>query len=75
MSLRNIPSPPTPLSGRTRILFVDVMEGGRFLFTHRFRWCPLFKVSPDEIVRDVLRQRPSLKNRKIELYIDHTQLQ
>ena len=51
------------------------MEGGRFLFTHRFRWCPPCKVSPDEIVRDILRQRPSLKNRKIELYIDSTQLQ
>lgn len=58
----------SPIPQKT--LFVDVMNEGRFIFTLRYKYCPLFKIDLNDIYEKVLEKRPTLRNDKIELYID-----
>lgn len=58
----------SPISQKT--IFVDVMKEGRFIFTLRYKYCPLFKIDLNDIYEKVLEKRPTLRKDKIELYID-----
>jgi len=53
-----------------KTLFIDIMTGGgdKYIFTLRYRYCPAFKIDIADIYNKVLEARPSLKNKKIDLY-------
>ena len=53
-----------------KTLFVDVMLHEKFVFTLKYKFCPLFKLKIEDIVEKVFEARPSLKGKPIELYID-----
>ncbi len=59
----------SPLTSQ-KTLFVDVMKDGRFIFTLRYKYCPLFKRDLKDIYDKVIEKRPTLRNEKIELCID-----
>ena len=59
----------TPPTG-SKVLFVDVMRNGRYVFTLKYRYCPIFKIDPNDIYEKVLEKRPTLRNDDLELYID-----
>ena len=42
----------------------------KFVFTLKYKFCPLFKLKLEDIVEKVFEARPSLKGKPIELYID-----
>jgi hypothetical protein len=59
----------TPLTAN-KILFVDVMKDDRFVFTLRYEYCPLFKIDMNDIYEKIIEKHPTLRNKRIELYID-----
>lgn len=46
----------------------DVMSEGRFIMQFKYRWCPAFKLNIDDVVKEILAKRPTLKGKSIELY-------
>lgn len=56
-----------PTSSKT--LFVDVMKDGRFIFTLRYSYCPLFEIDLKDIYDKAIEKRPTLRNKKIEFHI------
>jgi hypothetical protein len=65
--------PPTTFCRENKAqktVFVDVMLDGRFVFTHRHRYCPLFRLDLKQIYTEVMEKRPSLKGKNIEMWID-----
>lgn len=53
-----------------KTMFVDVMCKGRFLFTFRYRYCPAFKVDMQDVYEKILQSRPSLRGKRLELFVD-----
>lgn len=53
-----------------KTLFVDVMLYERFQFTLRYRFCPAFELSLEDVAAKVIDKRPSLRNQPFEMYID-----
>lgn len=46
----------------------DVMCDGRFVMQHSHKWCPAFPINLEEVVKEVLTKRPTLKGKHIELH-------
>lgn len=46
----------------------DVMCGGRFVMQIKHKWCPLFPIDHEAILKEVVSKRPTLKNKRPELY-------
>ena len=53
-----------------KTLFVDVMLNGRFQFVLRYRYCPAFELSLEDVAAKVVEKRPSLKDKPFEMYFD-----
>jgi len=53
-----------------KTLFFDIMLNGRFVFTLRYRYCPAFRISMEDVYSKVLEKRPLLKGKPIEMYFD-----
>ena len=51
-----------------RVVIFDVMCDGRFIMQHRHKWCPAFPINLEEVLKEVLERRPTLKGKHIELY-------
>ena len=56
----------TPPSGRA-VLYLDIMERGRFVCQLHFEYCPLWPVDARDIEAFVYDKRPSLKGRDIRI--------
>lgn len=52
-----------------RTIVFDVMCDGRFITQHFYRWCPAFKLNFEEVLNEVISERPSLKGKHLELFI------
>nr|UWG77811.1 MAG: hypothetical protein [Bacteriophage sp.] len=48
-----------------KTLIFDVMLNGRFICTLRYKYCPLFPIEIDELVKLVLSKRPTLKGQAV----------
>ena len=46
----------------------DVMCNGRFVMQFTYRWCPAFAINLDDVLREVLVKRPTLKGKRVELF-------
>lgn len=44
-----------------KTLTFDVMLNGRFICTLFYKYCPLFPIDSEELVKFVLEKRPTLK--------------
>lgn len=53
-----------------KTLFIDVMCKGRFVMTFRYQYCPLFTIDLNDVRNKLLAQRPSLRGKQLELYLD-----
>ena len=60
-----------PQSDGYKTLFVDVMLNDRFVFTLRYRYCPLFRINLEDVAKAVVEKRPSLKGKPFQLWIDN----
>jgi len=48
----------------------DIMYKGRFVCTMTYEFNPLFKFSFDDLFEFIYQKRPSLRNKKIEIYME-----
>ncbi len=48
-------------------LIFDVMLNGRFVCTMKYRYCPLFPITPEGIAKFVEEKRPSLKGKNYNI--------
>lgn len=48
-------------------LIFDVMLNGRFIYTLKYRYCPLFPITQKEIAKFVEEKRPSLKGKNYNI--------
>ena len=53
-----------------KTIFVDVMLNDKFIFTMPYKYCPIFKVDPQDIYDKVIERRPSLKDKPIKIFMD-----
>lgn len=53
-----------------KTVFIDVMLRDRFVCTLRFRYCPLFAISINEIKQFVESKRPSLIGKPYRIVFD-----
>ncbi len=53
-----------------KVLFIDVMLHDRFVFTLKYSYCPLFKIDLDDVYSKVIEQKPTLKGKPFEIYVD-----
>ena len=53
-----------------KILLIDVMFKGSFGTTFRYQYCPLFTIDLNDVRNKLLAQRPSLRGKQLELYLD-----
>ena len=54
----------------SKTIYIDIMKDERFIFTLKYKYCPLFKIDIGDIYNEVVKKRPTLKNTKFEIYID-----
>lgn len=45
----------------------DVMLNGRFICTLFYKYCPLFPIDSEELVKFVLEKRPTLKGKPFRI--------
>lgn len=50
-----------------KTLIFDVMLNGRFVCTLRYKYCPLFPIDSEELVKFVLTKRPTLKDKPFNI--------
>ena len=50
-------------------LIFDVMLNGRFVCTLKYRFCPLFQITEEELAKFVEEKRPSLKGKNYKIAI------
>ena len=50
-------------------LIFDVMLNGRFVCTLKYRFCPLFPITVEELEKFVEEKRPSLKGKNYKIAI------
>ena len=50
-------------------LIFDVMLNGRFVCTLKYRFCPLFSITEEELAKFVEEKRPSLKGKNYKIAI------
>lgn len=50
-----------------KTLIFDVMLNGRFICTLRYKYCPLFPIEIDKLVKLVLSKRPTLKGKPFRI--------
>ena len=50
-------------------LIFDVMLNGRFVCTLKYRFCPLFPITEEELAKFVEEKRPSLKGKNYKIAI------
>lgn len=46
----------------------DVMCDGKFVMQVKHKWCPAFPINLEEVAKEVVERRPTLKGKNIELY-------
>lgn len=46
----------------------DVMCNGKFIIQVKRKWCPAFPINLEEVAKEVVERRPTLKGKNIELY-------
>ena len=51
-----------------KTIFLDIMLAGRFVFTLRYRYCPVFPLDLADISAEVIKKRPTLKDKPFEIY-------
>lgn len=66
MNTRKYPNGMRKLSKDEDTTF-DVMLNGRFVCTLRYKYCPLFPIEIDELVKLVLSKRPTLKGKPFRI--------
>lgn len=47
----------------TKALFLDIMLDGRFICTLKYKYCPLFTIDYNELLKFVEQKRPTLKGK------------
>lgn len=50
-----------------KTLIFDVMLNWRFVCTLRYKYCPLFPIDSEELVKLVLSKRPTLKGKPFRI--------
>lgn len=50
-----------------KTLTFDVMLDGRYICTMRYRYCPLFPISTEELRRFVISKRPTLRDKDFRI--------
>lgn len=51
-----------------KTIVFDVMCGGRFVMQHKHKWCLLFKLNIEDVVKEIVAKRPTLRNKHLELF-------
>ena len=52
-----------------KYLIFDVMLNERFVCTLKYRFCPLFTITEEELAKFVVEKRPSLKGKNYKIAI------
>lgn len=52
------------------VTFIDIFSDGRYVFTLRYNYPPLFRIDLNNVYEKVLEKRPTLKGRKLEMIFD-----
>lgn len=47
----------------TKALFLDIMLDGKFICTLKYKYCPLFTIDYNELLKFVEQKRPTLKGK------------
>ena len=50
-----------------KALFLDIMLNGRFICTLKYKYCPLFAIDYNELLKFVEQKRPSLKGKQYRI--------
>ena len=50
-----------------KTMYFDVMLNGTFMFQLAYKYCPIFKIDLNDVLREVFERRPSLRNKRIEV--------
>lgn len=56
------------------VLFVDVMNAGRYVCTIKYEYCPLFAIKIEELEEYVYSQRPSLRGKDITFCLEDNRI-
>lgn len=59
---------------KTKIIYLDVMIGEKFICQFRYKYSSLFKINKDEMRDYVLSKRPSLKNKDFRVELSHNRV-
>jgi len=46
-----------------KAIFLDIMLNGRFICTLKYKYCPLFLINYEDLLKFVEEKRPSLKGK------------
>lgn len=60
-----------PQSNGTRTLLVNVMLKERYVFTLRYRYFPLFRLDLEDVAKEVIKKRPSLKEKPFQMWLEN----
>ena len=47
----------------------DVMRNGKFIMQYHYRWFQTFPLNFDEVIKEIISKRPTLKGEHIELFV------
>ena len=56
------------------IIYLDVMIKDKFICQLTFQYCPLFKISHDEVVKFVLENRPNLIKQEFQIFFSENRV-
>ena len=56
------------------IIYLDVMEKGKFICQLAYKYCPLFPVNIHKVEDYIYKQRPSLRGRKINVEFSNNKI-
>jgi len=52
-----------PMKQAMKALFLDIMLNGKFICTLKYKYCPLFTIDYNELLKFVEQKRPTLKGK------------
>jgi len=53
-----------------KVLFYDIMMGGRFVCTMRHHYLPCFPLDLEKILSEIFEKRPSLQSKRFDIVSD-----
>ena len=50
-----------------KVIYFDIMLHGKFVCQIAYKYCPIFRLDINDLMREVYERRPSLKGKPIEV--------